>query len=67
MVKGSVAWILLTFLGVLGLHRFYMGKWVTGVIYLVTGGLFLLGWLYDLCTLNDQVNEINRAELLRHG
>jgi TM2 domain-containing membrane protein YozV len=28
----SVAWILQTFLGVLGIHRFYMGKIGTGLI-----------------------------------
>ena len=55
----SVAWILHTFLGVFGIHRIYMGKWVTGIIYLVTGGLFLIGWLYDFCTLNTQISEIN--------
>ncbi|MFP4088258.1 MAG: NINE protein [Desulfobacteraceae bacterium] len=26
----TIAWILLTFLGLLGIHRFYMGKWDTG-------------------------------------
>jgi TM2 domain-containing membrane protein YozV len=55
----SVAWILLTFLGLLGIHRIYMGKWVTGIIYMLTGGLFVVGWLYDFCTLNTQVSEIN--------
>ena len=55
----SVAWILLTFLGLFGIHRFYMGKWLTGIIYLLTGGLFVIGYLYDLWTLNDQVSEIN--------
>ena len=56
----TVAWILLTFLGMLGFHRFYMGKFITGFIWLITGGLFLFGWLYDFCTLNDQVDELNR-------
>jgi TM2 domain-containing membrane protein YozV len=56
----SVAWILLTFLGAFGIHRFYMGKIGTGIIWLLTGGLFLVGWLYDFCTLNRQVDEINR-------
>lgn len=56
----SAAWILLTFLGLFGLHRFYMGKFVTGIIYLLTGGLFLIGWLYDLWTLNEQVDELNQ-------
>ncbi len=55
----TVAWILLTFLGVFGIHRFYMGKWITGIIYLLTGGLFLLGYLYDYWTLNEQISEIN--------
>ena len=57
----NVTWILLTFLGVLGIHRFYMGKIVTGVLYLLTGGLFLLGIIYDYWTLNDQLSEINRG------
>jgi len=56
----TVSWVLLTFFGVFGIHRFYMGKWGTGLIYLFTGGLFLVGWLYDFCTLNAQVDEINR-------
>jgi TM2 domain-containing membrane protein YozV len=56
----SVTWILQTFLGALGIHRFYMGKIWTGLIWLLTGGLFLVGWLYDFCTLNEQVDELNR-------
>jgi len=55
----TVAWVLLTFLGLFGIHRFYMGKWVTGILYLLTGGILGLGYLYDLWTLNDQVMLIN--------
>lgn len=55
----NVAWILLTFLGIFGFHRFYMGKFLTGLIWFFTGGLFLIGYLYDYWTLNDQVSEIN--------
>lgn len=56
----TVAWLLLTFLGVFGIHRFYLGKWLTGILWLCTGGLFLMGWLYDLWTLNGQVSARNR-------
>lgn len=55
----TVAWVLLTFLGLFGIHRFYMGKYLTGVIYLLSGGIVGIGWLYDLWTLNDQVTMIN--------
>ena len=56
----TVAWLLLGFLGLLGVHRLYMGKLVTGILYFLTGGLFTLGWLYDLWYLNEQVAEVNR-------
>ena len=55
----NIAWILLTFLGLLGIHRMYMGKWLTGILYLFTGGLFLIGYIYDYWTLNQQLSEIN--------
>ncbi len=60
-VDYSLAWLLLTFLGIFGVHRMYMGKWLTGILYLLTGGLFLLGYLYDYWTLNDQISEANRS------
>lgn len=59
-VDYSIAWLLQTFLGVLGLHRFYLRRWLTGLLWLLTGGLFLVGWLYDFWTLNGQVDEVNR-------
>lgn len=58
-VDYSLAWILLTFLGLFGVHRFYMGKWLTGLLYLCTLGLCGIGYLYDYWTLNSQVDEIN--------
>jgi TM2 domain-containing membrane protein YozV len=56
----TLAWVLLTFLGVFGIHRFYLGKYLTGLLYLLTGGLFLVGLVYDYWTLNDQISERNR-------
>ncbi len=56
----TIAWILLTFLGVFGIHRLYMGKWITGILYFFTGGLLLVGYIYDYWTLNSQIDEINR-------
>ena len=58
----SVAWLLLTFLGIFGIHRMYMKKWFTGIIYLFTGGLLGLGYLYDFWTLNDQITILNRSK-----
>jgi TM2 domain-containing membrane protein YozV len=60
-VDYTVAWILLTFLGFFGIHRMYMGKWFTGIIYLLTGGLIGIGYLYDFWTLNDQITLINSS------
>ena len=57
----SVAWLLLTFLGFFGIHRMYMGKWFTGILYLITGGLLGFGYLYDFWTLNDQITILNRS------
>jgi len=59
----TVAWVLLTFLGWLGLHRFYMGKIGTGLIYLVTLGLFGIGIIYDYWTLNEQISARNSERL----
>lgn len=63
----SLTWVLLTFGGLFGIHRFYMGKIFTGLLYLFTGGLFLVGYLYDYWTLNEQLDEINRESSSRSG
>jgi TM2 domain-containing membrane protein YozV len=56
----NLSWILLTFLGVFGVHRFYQQKWLSGLLYLLTGGVFLLGVIYDYWTLNEQLSQLNR-------
>ncbi len=58
-VDYTVAWILLAFLGPFGVHRMYMGKWFSGIVYLLTLGLCGIGVIYDFWTINDQITVIN--------
>jgi TM2 domain-containing membrane protein YozV len=55
----TVSWILLTFGGLFGLHRFYLGRWKSGLLWLVTGGLFGIGWAFDFLNMNEMVQEAN--------
>lgn len=55
----TLAWICLTFFGLFGLHRFYLGKWPTAILYLLSAGLLGFGILYDFWTLNEQVDDAN--------
>lgn len=43
-----VTFLLCWFLGVFGVHRFYVGKIGTGILWLLTGGLFGVGVLVDM-------------------
>lgn len=44
----STTFLLCYFLGVLGVHRFYLGKFITGLLMLLTGGGLVVWWLLDL-------------------
>ena len=57
----NLAWVLLVLLGIFGAHRFYQGKILSGVLYLLTVGVFGLGIIYDLFTLNEQIAEANKT------
>jgi len=63
-------WFLSGF-GVLGFHRFYLGKVPTGILWMSTKGLGGIGSIFDFFTLPAQVREANirRAildESIRH-
>jgi len=60
-VDYNLAWLLLTFLGFFGVHRMYCGRWGTGIIYLLTLGIFGVGVIYDFWTLNNQISLINHV------
>ena len=46
-----VAFCLCFFLGFLGAHKFYEGKPGKGILYLLTCGLFGIGWFIDCIVL----------------
>jgi TM2 domain-containing membrane protein YozV len=66
MKSKGIAYLLWFFFGFLGIHRFYLGKTGSGLLYLLTGGLFALGWIYDLFTLGEQVDQVNSISYYKH-
>ncbi len=46
-----VALLLCLFLGFFGIHKFYEGKILLGIVYLCTFGLFGIGWFVDCISL----------------
>jgi len=53
--------------GWFGLHRFYLGKIPTGILWMCTGGLFTVGSIYDFFTLPSQVREANFRQAILDG
>lgn len=54
MVMAKSKWVsffLCLFFGVFGAHKFYEGRVLLGIVYLLTGGLFCIGMLFDLISL----------------
>jgi len=60
MKSTFTAYVLWLFFGLLGFHRFYLNRYGTGLLYLVTAGLFGLGWLVDLFLIPEMVDEANK-------
>jgi len=66
-VKSSAISYLLWILGLgglLGFHRFYLGRWVTGLLWFFTGGLFLVGAVVDLFLIPEMVRVENLSREL---
>jgi TM2 domain-containing membrane protein YozV len=59
MYSVGVAYILWLFLGVIGVHRFYLGKVGSGILFLFIGGFFGIGWLVDAIRLPWLVRDAN--------
>jgi len=51
-------WFLSCF-GIFGFHRLYLGKIPSAILWMLTGGGFLIGTIYDFFTLPSQVREAN--------
>jgi TM2 domain-containing membrane protein YozV len=60
--SNGVAYLLwlLGLLGFCGIHRFYVGKPLTGLLWLFTGGLLLVGQFIDLFLIPGMVHRANR-------
>lgn len=50
--------------GMFGAHRFLLGKWWTGLLYLLTGGLFFTGWAVDVLFLLLGIMKDKRGRIL---
>jgi TM2 domain-containing membrane protein YozV/predicted transcriptional regulator len=69
MYSVGIAYLLwfLSGFGALGFHRFYLGKIPTGLLWMCTGGLSMIGAIYDFFTLPSQVREANLRRAINEG
>jgi TM2 domain-containing membrane protein YozV len=54
-----LAYLLWLTLGIFGAHRLYLGKWFTGLVYLVSFGFYGFGWMLDFLLLPFMVSSTN--------
>jgi TM2 domain-containing membrane protein YozV len=65
MKSKLVAFLLWFFLGWLSMHRFYVGKIGSGILYLLTGQLFGIGWIVDLFLIGTMVENCNNKNQIK--
>jgi TM2 domain-containing membrane protein YozV len=61
VVIGYALWLGF-FFGVCGLHRFYSGRWISGLIWLFTGGLCGIGQIVDLFFVRRMIQDHNEGK-----
>ncbi len=65
MKSKLIAFLLWFFLGWLSMHRFYVGKIGSGILYLLTGQLFGIGWIVDLFLIGSMVDNCNNKKEIK--
>lgn len=53
------AYLFAIFLGIFGGHHFYLNRWFMGIVYLLTFGIFGIGWVIDLFRIRSLVEDQN--------
>ena len=53
-----VAYLLWALFGLFGGHRFYVGRWESGLVYMFTLGGCLVGWIIDGFILPQLVEDV---------
>ena len=66
MYRVGIAYLLwfLSCFGIFGFHRLYLGKIPSAIFWMLTGGGFGVGTIYDFFTLRRQVEEANIRDAL---
>jgi TM2 domain-containing membrane protein YozV len=59
MKSKFVVYLLWLLLGAFSVHRFYLGKFGSGILYLLTGQLFFVGWIIDFFLIGGMVDNYN--------
>ena len=69
MKDSSLAYLLwlLCLVGFCGIHRFYLDRPISGIIWLLTGGLCLVGQIVDLFLIPKITDEENLKQRMIHG
>lgn len=63
--KKWIAFVLCLCTGFLGGHYYYVGRTIKGLLYTFTGGLFFIGWLWDIFVILSGKFKDNTGAYLR--